>query len=105
MEQVRVVALLRRRHAEMLEAVKFILGWINAGAPAFVAERRIGDNVVKGLERAAVLELGNSQRAALLDERRWIVVQDHVHPREGASSGILFLPIQRDPCAGLIAPF
>ena len=81
-QQIGVVALLGRRHAEMLEAFKFIVGRVNAGAPALVAERRIGDDVVKGLERAAVLELGIGQRVALLDERRGVVVQDHVHAGE-----------------------
>ena len=81
-QQVGVVALLGRGHAERLEAFKRILRRVNAGAPALVAERRIGDDVVEGLERVAVLELGIGERVALHDERSRVVVQDHVHPGE-----------------------
>ena len=76
---------------------------IEAGAPALVAERRIGDDVVEGLERVAVLELGIGQRVALHDQRRGVVVQDHVHAGEAAGGGVLFLPVERDGGAGLVA--
>ena len=62
-------------------------------------ERRIGDDVVEGLERVAVLELGIGQRVALHDERGGVVVQDHVHAGEAAGGGVLFLPVERDGCA------
>ena len=78
---------------------------IEAGAPALVGERRIGDDVVEGLERVAVLELGIGQRVALHDQRGRVVVQDHVHAGEAAGGGILFLPVERDRGAGLIAHF
>ena len=66
---------------------------------------RIGDDVVEGLERVAVLELGIGQRVALHDERRGVVVQDHVHPGEAGGGGVLFLPVERDLGAGLVADF
>ena len=78
-QQIGVVALLAGRRAEGLEAVVGIVERIEAGAPALVRERRIGDDVIEGLERVAVLELGIGQRVALHDERRGVVVQDHVH--------------------------
>ena len=102
-QQVGVVALLGGRRAEGLEAVVGIVERIEAGAPALVAERRIGDDVVEGLERVAVLELGIGQRVALHDERRGVVVQDHVHAGQAAGGGVLFLPVERDGGAGLVA--
>ena len=44
----------------------------------------------------AVLELGIGQRVALHDERRGIVVQDHVHAGEARGGGVLLLPVERD---------
>ena len=70
-QQVGVVALLGGRRAEGLEALVRVVERIDAGAPAFVGERRIGDDVVEGLERVAVLELGIGQRVALHDRARW----------------------------------
>ena len=76
---------------------------IEAGAPALVGKRRIGDHVVERLERVAVLELGIGQRVALHDECRGVVVQDHVHAGEAAGGGILLLPVERDGSARLVA--
>ena len=104
-QQVGVVALLGGRRAEGLEALVGIVERIEAGAPALVGERRIGDDVVEGLERVAVLELGIGQRVALHDQRGGVVVQDHVHAREAAGGGVLFLPVERDGGAGLVATF
>ena len=102
-QQVGVVALLGGRRAEGLEALVGVVERIEAGAPALVGERRIGDDVVEGLERVAVLELGIGQRVALHDERGRVVVQDHVHARQAAGGGVLFLPVERDGGAGLVA--
>ena len=46
--------MLRRWRAEEFEALVGV--GKDAGAPAFVAEGRIGDDVIKGLEAVAVLE-------------------------------------------------
>ena len=46
---------------------------IDAGAPAFVRKRRIGDDIVERLEGVAVLEPGIGQRVPLHDERRGVV--------------------------------
>ena len=51
-QQVGVVAVLGGRDAEVLEAVVRVVGRVEAGAPALVAERRIGDDEVEGLELA-----------------------------------------------------
>lgn len=94
-QQIGVVALLGRWRAEGLKTLIGIVERIEAGAPALVAERRIGNHIVEGLERVAVPELGIGQCVALHDERRGVVVQDHVHPRETAGGGVLFLPVER----------
>jgi hypothetical protein len=68
-------------------------------------EGRIGDDVVEGLEGVAVLEQGIGKRVALLNQRRWVVVQDHVHPREAGSGSVLFLAVCGDLDAGCIGLF
>ena len=107
-QQVGVVALLGGRHAVVLEALEGVVGRVEAGAPALVAEGRIGDDVVEGLELAGgVLEERVGQRVALLDQRRGVVVQDHVHAGQAGGGGVLFLPVERDldvfAVAGLVA--
>ncbi len=102
-QQVGVVALLGGRRAEGLEALVGVVERIEAGAPALVGKGRIGDDVVEGLERVAVLELGIGQRVALHDQRGGVVVQDHVHAGEAAGGGVLLLPVERDGGAGLVA--
>ena len=104
-QQIGIVALLGGRRAEGLEALVRVVERIDAGAPALVGERRIGDDVVEGLERVAVLELGIGERVALHDERRGVVVQDHVHAGEAAGGRVLLLPVERDRGAGLVAHF
>ena len=102
-QQVGVVALPGGRRAERLEAIVGIVQRIDAVAPALVGERRIGDDEVESLEAVAVLELGIGQRVALHDQRGRVVVQDHVHSRQAAGGSVLFLPVQRDGSAGLVA--
>jgi hypothetical protein len=65
MEEVGVVALLAGRDATVLEALPGVVLSIKAGAPAFVAKGRIGDDVVEGLERVAVEEKRAGQGVAL----------------------------------------
>ncbi len=45
----------------MLETLVRVFKRVKASAPALVTERGIGDNVIKGLERFAILEIGISQ--------------------------------------------
>jgi hypothetical protein len=78
---------------------------IDAGAPALVGKRRIGDHVIEGLQRFAVLELRIGQGVALHDQRAGVVVQDHVHARQAAGGGVLLLPVERDFRGGLGAHF
>jgi hypothetical protein len=66
-EGVRVVALLGGRDAVRLEALVGVLLRIEAGAPALVGERRIGDDVVGGFEGVALEELRVGEGVALLD--------------------------------------
>ena len=99
-QQVGVVALLRRRHAPG-EALEGILRGREAGGPGLVGERRIGDDVVVGAELLAVLELGLGQRVAREDVGRREVVQDHVHAGETGGGHVLLLPFERDVLARL----
>ena len=55
------------RRAEVPEALVRVVLRIEAGAPTLVAEGRIGDDVVEGLEGIARLELRVGQRVALDD--------------------------------------
>ena len=87
----------------MLEALVRVVLRVEAGAPALVAEGRIGDDVVESLEGVAILELGVGERVALHDQRRGVVVQDHVHAGQAGGSGILLLPVKGDLRAGLVA--
>ena len=105
MQEIGEVALLSGRCAEGLKAVVRIVQRIDAIAPTLVTERRIGDHVVKGLEDIAIFELRGGERIALLDQRRGVVVQDHVHAGEACGGCILFLPVERDARSGLIAHF
>ena len=95
-QEVGVIALLAGRDAVVLEALPRVVLGIEAGAPAFVAEGRIGDDVVEGLERVAVEEERASDGVALLDLRRGVVVQDHVHAREASGGVVFLLPVERD---------
>ena len=57
----------------------------------------------KVLSVSPALNVGVRQRVALHDQRGRIVVQDHVHPREAAGSGVLLLPVEGDSGDGLVA--
>ena len=105
-QQIGVIALLGRRRAEMLEALVRVVERVDAGAPAFVAERRIGDDIVEGFELAVIAGKKRiSQRVALLDQGRRVVVQDHIHARQAGGGGVFFLPVERDLGAGFVAHF
>jgi len=56
--------------AEMLEAAVGVVERVDAVHPALVAEGRICDDVIEGLESVALHEFGIGQRVALFDERR-----------------------------------
>jgi len=106
MQQVGVIALLVRRRAEIMEAPVRIVKRVDAGAPAFVAERRIGDYVVEGFELTVIAsEQRISQGVALLDQSCRVVVQDHVHARQTGGGGVLFLSVERDFGMGFVAHF
>src|SRR5262249_16814998 len=55
-QEVRVIALLAGWDAIVLEALPWVVFGIEPGTPAFVAEGRIGDDVIESLERVAVKE-------------------------------------------------
>lgn len=66
-QQVGVVALLGRRHAEGLKTVEGVVQRVEAGAPALVRKGWIGNNVIEGLECRAVAEFWIGERVALQD--------------------------------------
>ena len=87
----------------MLEASVGIVERVDAVAPALIAEGRIGDDIVKGLEGVAFFEQGIGQRVALQDKRSRGIVQDHVHPGQAGGGGVLFLSVEGGLRDGLIA--
>src|SRR5205085_1186202 len=91
MQEIGVIALLFRRNAVVLEALPGVMRGIEAGTPALIAEGRIGDNVVKGLKRVAIEKERMGQRVFLLDLRRRVVVQDHVHASKSGGRVVLLL--------------
>ena len=96
-QQIGIVALFGGRRAVVFEALVRVVVGIEASAPAFVAERWIGDHIVEGFEFAGVVdEQRIDQRIALPDFRAGLVVQDHVHARKATGGGVLLLPVQRD---------
>ena len=94
-QQVGVIALLGRWHApgKPLEGIG-IRG--EAAAPSLVRKWRIGDHVVEGAQRVAILELGVGQGVARLHRGIREVVQDHVHAGKAGGGGRDFLPVQGD---------
>ena len=94
MQQISIISLLGRRNSKGLETLVSIFKWVQASAPALVTERGIGDDVIKGLERFTVLELGICQSVTLHDKRLRVVVQDHVHAGKTGCGCVFFLTVQ-----------
>ena len=96
-QQIGVVALFGGRHAEGLETLPKDRCADRGRCSTLVAEGRIGDDVVEGLERVAVLETaGLASVLPCMMTRRGVVVQDHVHAGEAGGGGVLLLPVERD---------
>ena len=105
-QQVGVIALFVWRSAEMLKALVRVVERIDAGAPAFVAERRIGDHIVEGFELTVIAgKKRMSQCVALLNQSRRVVVQDHVHAGQAGGGRVFFLSVKRDLGMGFVAHF
>ncbi len=96
MQQVRIVSLFSGWDAEVLEPVVRIIGGVQPGAPAFVAERWIDDCEIKRLQTVTVFELRIGDCIALDDQGGRLVMQDHVHAGQTRRGGILLLAVQRD---------
>lgn len=97
-EQVGIVALLGRRNAKGLEALPGVIERVDTRAPAFVGERRIGYHVIENLKALvaglAFAELGVGQGGALLDLRRGVIVEDHVHARQATGGRVFLLAVK-----------
>ena len=78
MQQIGVIALFAGGRAKGLKSLVGVIERFKAGAPAFVGKWRICDDIVEGF------------------------VQDHVHTRQAAGGGVLFLPVEGDLGAGFI---
>jgi hypothetical protein len=105
-QQVSIITLFGWRCTKMFEAFVRVVERIDTGTPAFVTEWRIGNHVVKGLNLTVVTGKERiRQRVALLDQRRGVVVQNHVHPRQTGGGRVLLLAIERDLGAGFITHF
>jgi len=65
-QEIGKVALLGGRDAVVLEPLEGVVFGIETGAPAFVAERRIGDDVVERLQGIAIEKEWTGERVALL---------------------------------------
>ena len=84
-QQVGVVALLGGRCTVVLKAFVWVVRRVEAGGPALVGERRIGDDVVEGLERIAFLEQWIGQRVALFDLSRGRIMFMRARPEVAPS--------------------
>src|SRR5665213_86767 len=79
MQEIGVVALLGRRCAKGLKTIVRIVQPIDAVAPALVAKGRIGNDIIKGLQRIAIFKFRCCKRVALLDQGCGVIMQNHVH--------------------------
>src|SRR5699024_8051873 len=87
-----VVTVLLRRFSETVEpSVLFV----ETVLPGLHGERRVGDEVVKGLELLSLEELWIRERVSLADVMRLVAVQDHSHSRQSPGGVILLLAIDR----------
>ena len=97
MQQEGVIAIFLRRYAPD-KAAKLIVLSIQAAGPVLVGKGRVGDGKVEALELVvALLPLGRGQGIALPDLGGRIVVQDHVHARQGAGGVIHLLTVDGEP--------
>ena len=96
-QQEGVIAIFLRRYAPDKAAKLIVLG-IQAAGPVLVGKGRVGDGKVEALELVvALLPLGRGQGIALPDLGGRIVVQDHVHARQGAGGVIHLLTVDGEP--------
>ena len=95
MKQESVVAVLRWREA-IRKSLEFIFNRIESAAPRFGGKWRIGDNEVKGLQLSLCrLEVWRRERIVFPDFRRWAVMENHIHPCQGARGIVHFLTVDR----------
>ena len=100
-----IVAVLLRRNPECKAAIQ-VIGRIEAVAPGFGGERKIGDDEVEGLEAAVgAFEVRAGEGVVLPYLRRRAVVEDHVHPGQRGGGVVHLLPIEREVEAGTALGF
>jgi len=77
----------------MLEPLVRVFIRNQAIAPTLIGKWRIGYNIVESLQGAVFYLFWIGQSVALFYFRCGIVMQDHVHMRQAAGGGVLFLAV------------
>ena len=105
MEEEGVIAVLGRGDT-VLEALVGVVGRIKTAGPGFGREGGIGHGEVEGLEAAgAVREVRGGQGVALPQFRGFVVVQDHVHPRQRPGGVVHLLTVDADAVRRFVRGF
>src|SRR5882724_8579801 len=94
-----VITIFRRWNAKS-EAAKWIMLCIDAIAPRFAGEWRIGNHEIEGLESTFFCKVRVRECIAFPDFSRRTVVEEHVHFREGPGRKIVLLPVDRKIFSG-----
>ena len=101
-QQEGIVTILGRWDA-VLEALIEVASRVQAAGPILVGERRIGDDVVEGLETAVrMLEVRRGECVGLPDLGFGTAVQHHVHARQSSSGVVHLLSVERKVQSGTI---
>ena len=94
-EQECVVAILLRRDAKFKPLVEVVRG-IEAVAPRFGGERKIGDDEIKRFEAAVcVFLMRRRKRVIIPNGGSGAIMENHVHPGQRGSGVVHFLPVNR----------
>ena len=100
-QQEGVVAVLRRRHAQ-LEAPELVVLRVQPVAPALGREWRVRHREIEGLQAIGTTPVRVGERIALPDLVGLVVVQEHVHPRQRVGGIVHLLPINGETAWGLV---
>ena len=73
----------------MLGMLVGIMKRVDAIAPALVTERRVGHDVVEGLEGVTVLELGSARMFPCMMSAAGLLCRIMVHPCQAAGGRVL----------------
>src|SRR5690606_264208 len=91
-----IISVFLRRNPKTREAIEFIFPWIKALHPVSKRKGWISNCVIEGLQLSSVIQkkwIGQGG-LSLLNSGCRIVMQDHVHLRQGSRRYILLLTKQ-----------